>query len=416
MIARAVRVGAEALRLLARVSLARIVVRDERERAARVGAELAASLERLGGAFHKGGQFLSTRPDLLGEELRRPLGRLCDRAEPPSPRVTEGALAAALTAAPRAEIAAVEPRPVACGSVAQVHLATLRDGRTVALKLLRPDAGRRFRADLALGRAGASLLARVPRLRSVPVRAGFDQLSASLAAHLDLPLEARRQRLLRERLRDEDGVVVPELEEDLCGERVLAMEYVPGAVRVDDPRLAPEARRRALRTGLRVLYRMIFELGIVHCDFHPGNLLATVSGELVVLDFGYVATVPDETRRRFREFFLAIALADDELAARVIVETAEAGAPPDPAALEDDLRELLQRVHGASAAEFQVAGLVARLFEIQRRHGIRGTPAFTTSILALVSYEGLLKLFEPSLDFQREAMPYVLRDEVLATS
>jgi len=165
-----------------------------------------------------------------------------------------------------------------------------------------------------------------------------------------------------------------------------------------------------------VLYRMIFEPGIVHCDFHPGNLLATASGDLVVLDFGYVATVPDETRRRFREFFLAIALADAELAARVIVETAEAGAPPDPAALEDDLHELLQRVHGASAAEFQVAGLVAGLFEIQRSHGIRGTPAFTTTILALVSYEGLLKLFEPSLDFQREAMPYVLRDEVLATS
>lgn len=398
---------AETLRLVLRVGLAGLTARNDRERAARNGEAVADALERLGGSFQKCGQFLASRPDLLGEETRRALGRLCDRAEPLPEADARRALTAALSPAQRRQISYFDPLPIACGSVAQVHLVTLRDGRVIALKLLRPETRRRFQADLALARAGATVLGRLRRFRSVPVLAAFAQLSESLTAHLDLRLEAGYHRLFRERLSG-DRVIVPELAEDLCGERVLAMEYVSGAARVDDPSLQPGTRRAALRVGLHVLYRMIFELGVVHCDFHPGNLLVTPSGELVVLDFGYVATASGETQRQFRDFFLAIALEDAELAARVIVETADDGAPADPGGLERDLRRLLQDVHGLSAGEFQVAGLVLRLFEIQRSHGILATPAFTMMILALVSYEGLLKLFEPSLDFQREAMPHLV--------
>jgi ubiquinone biosynthesis protein len=408
VIRRAIAVVVEALRLSLRCFVVYVFVRSEHERSLRRAEAFADALDRLGGAFQKGGQFLSTRPDLLGAESRRALSRLCDRAVPLSERAAEHALAAALSAAQRSEIAHVDLQAFACGSVSQVHLARLRDGRLIALKLLRPDARRRFEADLALGRKGAAVLARLPQLGSVPVLAAFGQFSASLAGHLDLRLEASRQRSCRQHLAADRAVIVPALVDELCSERVIAMEYVAGAKRVDDPGLEPALRRAGLRGGLRVLYRMIFELGLVHCDFHPGNLLVAPAGRLVVLDFGYVAAVPPSARRQFTQFFLAIALDDAELATRVIVETANGRPPARTDGLERELAALLRSVHGLGPGEFQITGLVHRLFEIQRRQGIPGTPAFAMMILALVSYEGLLKLFEPTLDFQREAIPYLL--------
>jgi ubiquinone biosynthesis protein len=373
-----------------------------------LGSRLARRLERLGGAYLKIGQVLSTRPDLLGDEDRVPLARLCDQVGSPSPAVCIASLRSGLGPERFAALREVGERPIAAGSVTHVHRGRRRDtGEAVAIKVLRDDAPARFGSDLAMIRGAMRLGGRLPLFASVPMREAADALVDSVAGNLDLRREARAHQRLAEELPSE-SVSVPRLHPDLSTERVLVMDFVPGALRIDDPALPSDRRSAAALTALRALYGMLFRWGLVHCDLHPGNLLVT-DGGLVLIDFGYVAELGPDDRTAFAELFLGMALGEPGRVRQVLLTTA-VRLPPrlDASTLQDELDVLVAAVSGAPPRSFNVAGFVTRLFAIQRRRGIVASPGFTMGIMALVSLEGLLKSFVPDLDFQREAIPYVL--------
>jgi ubiquinone biosynthesis protein len=252
------------------------------------------------------------------------------------------------------------------------------------------------------------LASRLPAFASVPMEEAAAAMTTSVAGNLDLGREARVHLRMAEVLPAE-GVVVPRLHLDLCTDRVLVMELLPGAVRIDDPALADDRRAELALTALRALYGMLFEWGLVHCDLHPGNLLVTEEGRLALIDFGYVAELDAAQRAAFAELFLGMALPEPERVQEVLIATAtRMPAGLDQARLGRELADLVGSVSGAPAQSFNVARFVTSLFAIQRRHGIVASPGFTMGIMALVSLEGLLKSFAPRLDFQREAIPYVL--------
>jgi ubiquinone biosynthesis protein len=377
-----------------------------------LGSRLARRLERLGGAYLKVGQVLSTRPDLLGAEDRAPLARLCDQVESPAPAACIASLRSGLGPQRFAVLREIGERPIAAGSVTHVHRGRRRDtGEAVAIKVLREDAPARFGSDLAMIRGAMRLGSRLPLFASVPMGEAADALADSVAGNLDLRREARAHLRLAEELPSE-SVSVPRLHADLCTDRVLVMDFVPGALRIDDPALPSERRSAAALTALRALYGMLFRWGLVHCDLHPGNLLVTGNGQLVLIDFGYVAELGRGDRTAFAELFLGMALGEPGRVRQVLLTTA-VRLPPrlEESTLQGELDVLVAAVSGAPPRSFNVAGFVTRLFAIQRRHGIVASPGFTMGIMALVSLEGLLKSFVPDLDFQREAIPYVLPDE-----
>jgi ubiquinone biosynthesis protein len=129
----------------------------------------------------------------------------------------------------------------------------------------------------------------------------------------------------------------------------------------------------------------------------------------VLLDAGFMAELNDDTRRRFAEFFLAVALGDGRTAARIVRETAH-GLPSrlDVGAFDADVSALVRQSAGRRTSEFSVASFVGRLFAIQRRHGLTGTSRFTLAILSMFVFEGVAKARAPRLDFQREAVPFLL--------
>lgn len=385
-------------------ALAWLRVPGARQLHARAGERAARRLERLGGAFLKAGQILSTRADLLSDAQRAPLARLCDQVAPTPPE---------RSLAPRADddgLVDLDPRPFAAGSVTDVHLGRRRDTRErVAVKVLRPDARARFAADLTLIRGVTRLGARLPLLRSVPAIAAVELVADAVGSHLDLRTEAARQARLADELGATEGVVVPRPHLDLCTPDVLVMDYVGDALRIDDERLSAERQHAAALRALRVLYAMLFRGGLVHCDLHPGNLLVTPEGDLVLIDFGYACELDDAQQTAFAELFRAMATADAEAVAAVIVGTAtQLPDELDHDALVADFRLLVAEVSGSTATDFNVARFVTALFAIQRRRGIVASPGFTMGIVALMTIEGLLKQLTPGLDFQREALPFVL--------
>jgi ubiquinone biosynthesis protein len=407
---RAATVAGSAVAGASTTALARLGMPGARHRQRRSGERLARRLDRLGGAYLKAGQLLSTRADLLSDDVRAALGRLCDDATPAPIADRERWLYDALGPDVHARLVELDPLPIAAGSVTHVYRAQRADtGAPVVVKVLRPGVEAQFGADLMLMRAGAAMVARLPLLRSVPVTDATRLLTGAIAAHLDLVAEAEHHARVAQQFAGVDGVLVPRLETDLCTPRALVMEYVE-AHRIDDPRLDGALARDAVLKVLRCLYAMLFEHGLVHCDLHPGNMLITESGNVVLLDFGYVARLTALEQHAFAKLFVAMARDDAEGITDVIVDTARSlPAGLDREALKADLGAHVSRATGATAEQFNIAGFVAGLFTIQHRHRIVAAPDFAMSIVALMTLEGTIKRITPQLDFQREALPFVLR-------
>jgi ubiquinone biosynthesis protein len=397
-----------ALRLVRRAAINRVRGRP-RPFAALAGETLAETLERLGPTFIKVGQILGTRQDLLPPQATKPLQRLYDDLPPVPDGTLEALFEAELGVSPHVAFASWDPVPVASASVATVYRAWLTDGTAVAVKVLRPGIAAVVAADLALMRRGAKIGERLPGMSLIPMRPMVEELAASLERQLDLRREAAANHRLRQALTYETAISIPPLVEQYCSSSILTMHYMPPSDH------AATADGRSLLAVLGALYRMIFVEGFIHCDLHPGNLRLYAGGRAALLDFGFMAEMPSADRCAFAQFFYAMAAGDGEACAQLSLQTAAACREGlDRAAFTAEMVAIVDQVAGRTAREFSVAGFVTRLFDLMRRHGVRGTTAFTMAIVALLVLEGLAKDADVDLDFQTEARPYLFRASLAA--
>lgn len=359
---------------------------------------LADTVVALGPAFVKAAQLLSTRADLLPPRVCRALSRLHDQVRPAPLR----------TMPPALRFGAAEPRLVGAGSIACVYRVDLPDGRTVAAKVRRPGIVRSLSADLAMLECGARLAARLPMLRGVPVNAVAAQLAESIRAQLDFAREAERLEGFREALSAADGVTVPGVHGGLSTEDILVMDFLDGLARRRPEELGEEKRRNAVVTALRAVYRMLFLDGVVHCDLHPGNLYFREDGSIVVLDAGFTVQLSESAREKFAAFFYCMSQGDGEACADIVLSTATAPPGSDPAGFRAELSALVEEHTGRSAADFDLVSFAAKLFDLQRRHGLHADPQFVFPILSLLVLEGTVREFHPDVDFQREARPMLV--------
>ncbi|WP_406631184.1 ABC1 kinase family protein [Amycolatopsis sp. WGS_07] len=356
---------------------------------------LADTVVALGPAFVKAAQLLSTRADLLPPRVCRALSRLHDQVRPLPPSAMPPAL----------RFGTGVPRLVGAGSIACVYRLVLPAGRTVAAKVRRPGIVRSLTADLAMLEQGARLLARLPMLRGVPVTAVAEQLTASIRAQLDFAREADSLEGFRKALSEVDGVTVPGVCRALSTEDILVMDFVDGLARRRPEDLGEEERRTAVVAALRAVYRMLFLDGVVHCDLHPGNLYFRADGSIVVLDAGFTVQLSDSAREKFAAFFYCMSEGDGEACADIVLSTAAVSPGADTVRFRTELAALVAEHTGRSAAEFDLVSFAAKLFDLQRAHGLHADPQFVFPILSLLVLEGTVREFHPDVDFQREARP-----------
>lgn len=359
---------------------------------------------RLGPTFIKGGQLLSTRKDLLPSEWCERLGQLHDNVDPMTEKDARRALLTAYgDALPFTDF---DWTPCASGSIACVYRARMPDGRTVAVKLRRPGIARDMHADFVLLGLGASLAQRVPGLRKVPMRRMVDQVGSAVRRQLDLRQEAVALTSLGRNL---DGVLVPRPLLAASCDDALVMEFVEGLKRFGPADFTTEERRGIVRRVLACVYRMLFVDGLVHCDMHPGNLYLTETGDVVLLDAGFVVTLPPVVRQLFAEFFLDMALGRAEECANVVLRSAEdVPSGSDVAGFRRGVADLVTEAHGQTAGRFRLAPFATRLFDLQRRSGISAAPEFVFPLMSLLVLEGMINDFDVDVDFQAEAIPTLL--------
>lgn len=268
------------------------------------GQRFADALQRLGATFVKLGQHLSLRPDLLPADYIEALQQLQDHVLPFSAAAARSTIEAALGAPIATVFASLEPEPFAAASIAQVHGATLPNGRAVIVKVRRPGIAEQIDRDMRMAmlaaRAAAALLPAVRPYRPAEL---IKEVWHNLEREIDFRLEARNVLRVAEALREVPGIKVPALEEGLCRDAVLVMERSHG-IRVDEVH-DPALGRTLAQRFIDAYVHQFFHLGVFHGDPHPGNLFVAPEGALCFHDFGIVGTLDKSTRRALAGLMLA---------------------------------------------------------------------------------------------------------------
>jgi ubiquinone biosynthesis protein len=373
---------------------------------------LAAAIDRLGPSYVKLGQFLATRPDIVGAKVAGELEKLQDRM-PPADRATAVAAVEAAFGAKIDTLYVEFGEAVAAASVAQVHRARVRDAngeREVAVKLLRPGVERRFARDLSdmfyAARSAEHFEPRLKRLRLVEV---VETLARSVRIEMDLRLEAAAASEFAENLANDPGFRAPKIDWDRTTREALTMEWIDGAPLSDPARLAelgfdpPKLGRALIQSFLRHALRD----GFFHADMHQGNFFVDAEGRIVVIDFGIMGRLGRKERRFLAEILYGFIKRDYRRVAEVHFE---AGYVPKVHRVEDfaqAIRAVGEPIHARTADQISMAKLLTLLFEVTGLFDMTTRLELVMLQKTMVVVEGVARKLDPHLDMWATAEPVV---------
>jgi ubiquinone biosynthesis protein len=378
------------------------------------GARLRLALERLGPIFVKFGQVLSTRRDLVPADIANELAKLQDNVPPFPAAQARQLIEKAYGRTIEQVFATFEAEPVASASIAQVHFATLKDGREVAVKVLRPGMLAVIEDDLSLMRTLAhwveKLFADGKRLKPKEVVAEFDNY---LHDELDLVREAANAAQLRRNMAGLNIIMVPEMHWDLCTQTVLVMERMKGVpisqtqrlkdAGVDIPKLA--------RDGVTIFFTQVFRDGFFHADMHPGNIQVSIApatfGRYIALDFGIVGTLTEFDKEYLAQNFIAFFRRDYKRVAELHVESGWVPANTRVDELEGAIRAVCEPHFDRPLKDISLGQVLLRLFQTSRRFNVEIQPQLVLLQKTLLNVEGLGRQLDPELDLWNTAKPFL---------
>jgi ubiquinone biosynthesis protein len=386
----------------------------ERRPASAAAHPLSAALTALGPSYVKLGQFLATRPDVVGAAPARDLETLHDDMAPFPQSEAEAAVAAAFGRKLSEVFAAFGP-PIAAASIAQVHRAEIETPagrRAVAVKVLRPGIEARFKRDLAafrfVARDAEAFSAEARRLRLVEV---VETLARSVAIEMDLRLEAAALSEMAENVRNDPDFRVPAVEWDLTARNVLTLAWIDGTPLND--REALVARRFDLtklgRAVIQSFLRHALRDGFFHADMHPGNLFVDADGKLVAVDFGIMGRLGPKERRFLAEILLGFITRDYRRTAEVHFEAGYVPAHHSVESFAQAIRAIGEPIHNRTAEDISMAKLLTLLFEVTGLFDMRTRPELLLLQKTMVVVEGVARTLDPRLDIWTTAEP-VVRD------
>src|SRR4051812_20603149 len=362
-------------------------------------AKVRLMLQQLGPTFVKVGQMASSRADALPEEWRTELDKLQSTVPPfPWERARE-IITHELGAAPETLFGSVEETPLGAASLAQVHRATLHDGREVVIKVQRPDIQAKVRADLGVIQEFAAVAeARVAIARQMDATGLAKEFANGVAEELDYRVEAYHARRLADVIRTIPATHVPEVHGDLSTSRVLTMEFIPGVKATQADLLDPSIdREQVARTFIRAVIRQIMVDGFFHADPHPGNILVDPhTGVITFLDLGLVGEIRQEQRLHLIALLWALRMSDADALATVSLRLCVSVGTFDEDAYRADIDRLFHQYWIYGNAEF--GGMVGALFATLRKHGLRMRQELTLAVKAMTQSEELLRALAPRLE------------------
>lgn len=368
------------------------------------------AITALGPAYIKFGQILSTRPDVVGNDIAEQLRYLQDQLPPfatdRAKRTVEEELEIDVD-----EVFSDFSEPVAAASIAQVHRARLAEtGEEVAVKVLRPGIERAFRRDIDAFYLGAGviewLLPGTRRLKPTDVIAHFEGV---VLAELDLRLEAASASEFASNTAQDEGFAIPNPRWNLSARRVMTLDWAEGLPLGDNAALDAAGHDRA-KLGARVLQLFLSHAlrdGFFHADMHQGNMKVAAAGEIIAYDFGIMGAIDEYTRRVYAEILYGFIRRDYRRVAEVHFEAGYVPADRDVEAFARALRAVGEPIFGMDASHISMARLLSYLFEVTERFGMETRTELILLQRTMVVVEGVARSLDPHINIWQVARPVV---------
>jgi ubiquinone biosynthesis protein len=379
------------------------------ESAAALGRHLRELLDELGPTFVKFGQLLSTRPDLVPEEVSAELRQLQDSVRPFSFEEARAVIETELRADLETLFASFDQVPVAAASIGQVHMAELQSGRRVAVKVQRPQAARQIESDLTiLYQLARMAKRRVEKLQFIDTVGVVDEFARSIRRELDYRIEARNAEAFRRNFADEPRVVIPKVYWTYSSERVLTLEWLDGPKlgELDLDATPMEERRRLALLVADAWLEMIFRHGLFHGDPHPANMFALTDGRLGLIDFGQIGTLSEGDMRRLTRLLLDCVNENVDALPRRLYELGVRFDREQEEEFRIELREVFYRYHGASLGEIDPLQVIREAFTLIYRMQIRLPSRFALLDKTLATLGSVGTELYPDFNVFEVAEPY----------
>ncbi|WP_299296203.1 2-polyprenylphenol 6-hydroxylase [uncultured Tateyamaria sp.] len=368
------------------------------------------ALTALGPAYIKFGQVLSTRPDVVGDELAVQLRVLQDKLPPFSIEEAKAEVQREL-GQPADEVFSAFSEPVAAASIAQVHKATLADGGDqVAVKVLRPNIERAFKKDVDAFYLAARIVEifapGARRLRPLEVIEHFDGV---VQGELDLRLESSAAGEFAANTEKDAGFALPKIRWEYSARRVMTLEWADGVPMGDNAAIDAAGHNR-IDLGERVLKLFLLHAlrdGYFHADMHQGNLKVAPNGDIIAYDFGIMGHIDEYTRRVYAEILFGFIRKDYKRVAEVHFEAGYVPADKDVDEFARALRAVGEPIFGMDASKISMGRLLNYLFEVTERFGMETRTELILLQRTMVVVEGVARSLNPNINIWQVASPVV---------
>lgn len=367
------------------------------------------AFEELGPTFIKFGQLLAARPDLIPPEYTEEFKKFHDQVTPLGYAEIEKVLRSHFGSNPEDVFSNFSREALAAGSIAQVHLAELRSGEKVVVKIQRPGIEQIITEDLSVLYLLADLLEKyVPEAKAFNPVAVVDEFARSLDLETNFIIEANNIRRFQENFAKEPNIKIPEVYTEYSGKRVLVMERLEGIPlshknALDQEGIDPEA---VLRVGLRCYLKMVFTDGLFHGDLHAGNMFVLPNNRIGLIDFGVIGRLNRKTQAAIANMFVAIAGEDYDRLAYEYVDLAPYTELVDVDLFARDLRDLIAPYYGLTLKHVNMGRMMMDSAGIAARYGLQMPPELIMYFKSIVSIEGMGRVIMKDFNFLAYALEF----------
>jgi len=375
---------------------------------------LRLALIALGPIYIKFGQLLSTRRDILDDELADELAKLQDKVPPFGHDAAVKLIEEALGEKVNKVFKSFDDTPLASASIAQVHAATLHSGEDVVVKVIRPKLQNTIVKDIKLMRLAAQLIERYSndgkRLRPVEVINDYEH---TILGELDLMAEAANTSQLKRNFKDSEMLYVPEVHWDYCRVNVMVMERIYGTpvANIDELKERGTNMLKLAERGVEIFFTQVFRDSFFHADMHPGNVFVSYdtpeSPQYIAIDCGIIGTLDESDQDYLARNLLAFFNQDYHEVARLHVESGWVGEGTKVNEFEAAIRSVCEPIFEKPLSEISFGQLLLRLFQTARRFNMEVQPQLVLLQKTLLNIEGLGRQIYPDLDLWNTAKPYL---------
>lgn len=373
------------------------------------GERIRLALEELGPIFIKFGQTLSTRRDLLPDDIGGELAKLQDKCPAFSSEQAKQIIEESLGSSTDNLFSSFDFEPLASASIAQVHSATTHDGDEIVIKVVRPNILKQIERDVALLYVLAGLISKHPDGRRLRPKEAVEEFEYIIINELNMMTEASNASLLGKNFATSDLLHVPRVYWDMCRENILVTERIYGTPISDISTLTEDGvdLKKLSENGVKIFFTQVFKHNFFHADMHPGNIFVGTDGQYIGVDFGIMGTLSDTDQYYLTENFLAFFNQDYKRVAEVHIESGWVPEGTKLVEFESAIRGVCEPIFEKPLKDISFGQVLLSLFKEARRFDIYIQPQLLLLDKTLLNIEGLGRTLYPELDLWTTAKPFL---------